>query len=281
MKITEDKALGSMLGFAIGDAWGATTEFMTDHEIRKAYGQQGVTEIIGGGWLKVAKGQVTDDTEMMLCVAEAIVENRKGSFDDTMNSMVAKFIEWFDKNPIDVGHACKTAIGQAKALKLSSWQEWSYLSKALQAGQQEYLGNGALMRALPCFLLLKKPKKMAVEQAFLTHCNKTSRRVIIDYIKILQGDEMLLALYGRKHLKPTGHMVNTLCNACYYVLHTSSYYDAVYEAVNDGGDADTIAAITGSIAGLKYGFSELPLKLLSSLSMDVRTSIVNIIKKMQ
>ena len=55
-----DRALGAYLGFAIGDALGATVEFMRPREIAQAYGVH--RDMIGGGWLKLPVGQVTDDT---------------------------------------------------------------------------------------------------------------------------------------------------------------------------------------------------------------------------
>ncbi|MFZ1893088.1 MAG: ADP-ribosylglycohydrolase family protein, partial [Rhodoplanes sp.] len=54
-----DRALGAYLGFAIGDALGATVEFMTKGEIAARYGVH--DRIVGGGWLKLAPGKVTDD----------------------------------------------------------------------------------------------------------------------------------------------------------------------------------------------------------------------------
>lgn len=53
-KALHNKVLGSLLGFAIGDAMGATTEFMTQDEISHKYGK--VNDIIGGGWLNLKAG---------------------------------------------------------------------------------------------------------------------------------------------------------------------------------------------------------------------------------
>lgn len=71
-----NRVLGSLLGFAIGDAMGATTEFMTRAEISHKYGE--VNDIIGGGWLNLKAGEVTDDTQMMTIVAKARMENTTG-----------------------------------------------------------------------------------------------------------------------------------------------------------------------------------------------------------
>ena len=53
----EDRALGAYLGLAVGDALGATVEFMTKGEIAAQYGT--LNKIVGGGWLRLQPGQVT------------------------------------------------------------------------------------------------------------------------------------------------------------------------------------------------------------------------------
>ena len=52
------RAVGAYLGLAVGDALGATLEFLTPREIRHQFGQH--RDITGGGWLRLPKGQVTD-----------------------------------------------------------------------------------------------------------------------------------------------------------------------------------------------------------------------------
>lgn len=48
-----NKIAGAIYGFAIGDAMGATTEFMTWQQVQKFHGK--VTNIVGGGWLNLKK----------------------------------------------------------------------------------------------------------------------------------------------------------------------------------------------------------------------------------
>jgi ADP-ribosylglycohydrolase len=67
------RAEAAYLGLALGDALGATVEFMTPREIVHHFGVH--REIVGGGWLKLKPGQVTDDTTMSLALGEAILAN--------------------------------------------------------------------------------------------------------------------------------------------------------------------------------------------------------------
>ena len=69
-----DRIAGAIIGFAIGDAMGATTEFMNEGQIKLKYGQ--LTDIIGGGWLNLAPGEVTDDTQMTMCVMNALMKTQ-------------------------------------------------------------------------------------------------------------------------------------------------------------------------------------------------------------
>ena len=62
-------------------------------------------------------------------------------------------------------------------------------------------------------------------------------------------------------------------NALYAIMLTGTFEDAVVEAVNRGGDADTIGAITGGLAGSVYGFEAIPQRWVSCLSSDVRSTL--------
>jgi ADP-ribosyl-[dinitrogen reductase] hydrolase len=66
-----DRFTGAMLGLACGDALGAPAEFKSKAVLEAEFGH--LTEMVGGGmW---APGEWTDDTGMALCVAEGIRES--------------------------------------------------------------------------------------------------------------------------------------------------------------------------------------------------------------
>lgn len=96
-----EKALGAYLGFACGDALGATVEFMSPKKIQKRYGVH--SEMIGGGWLGLEAGQVTDDTQMALALGQAIVEQNGWN----IRTVADNFVVWLDSNPPDVGTTCR------------------------------------------------------------------------------------------------------------------------------------------------------------------------------
>ena len=59
-------------------------------------------------------------------------------------------------------------------------------------------------------------------------------------------------------IKSTGYVVYTLEAAIWCLINTSSYKEAVLKAVNLGDDTDTIAAVTGGLAGLYYTYDGIP-----------------------
>ena len=74
------RAEGAYLGLAVGDALGATVEFLTPREIRATFARDGGVhrQMIGGGWLRLKPGQVTDDTTMALALGDAILAREIG-----------------------------------------------------------------------------------------------------------------------------------------------------------------------------------------------------------
>jgi ADP-ribosyl-[dinitrogen reductase] hydrolase len=264
--MTDNRIKGALYGFAIGDAMGATTEFMTDRDIFKTYGV--VDEIIGGGWLELEPGEVTDDTQMMLCVAKASLEPEK----NFLKVCCSLFTEWLRGGPKDVGNTCRGAIleGQGR-----SPEEWELLSLKRQAQRKKLdLGNGAVMRALYP-VLLGKPW-LAQAQGRLTHNN-----IEADYwlIKWTQAVDQAFRFHtiGETHglflMAPTGHVHNSVNNALYWAYNGDSFHESIIRAVNHGGDADTIAALTGGIAGAYWGYSNIPTKWIEQLKPSVRREL--------
>ena len=100
-----DKALGAYLGLAIGDALGATVEFMRPREILLTYGTH--RDITGGGWLKLARGQVTDDTTMSLALGDALLRGQRelGAFDTRV--VADGFVAWWRAKPVDCSNTCR------------------------------------------------------------------------------------------------------------------------------------------------------------------------------
>lgn len=250
----KDHVAGALYGFAIGDSVGATTEFMTKDEIKSKYGE--VTKQIGGGWLGLKPGDVTDDTQMMMCVMDALM-----SYPDDIALFKKKcadnFAFWLDTEPKDVGCTCRAGIEYYKA------------TGAFIGKDEDLQGNGSLMRYLPCAIL--GLDKFNTAQGELTHNSEVCASLIQMTSEALC--ESLKCEYPSRKveglLAPSGRAQNTFNNA---IFHASKgdFNHALWEAVNNGGDSDTIAAIACSLAGARVGLSGIDPKLVGPLSIEVK-----------
>lgn len=260
----EDRIKGSLYGFAIGDAMGATTEFMNTDEIKALHGE--VRDIIGGGWLSIKPGQVTDDTQMMLCVCEAIERFPRNSR-LMFNRCCENFTNWYLSKPVDVGGCCRAVISNCKAS--TDHRVWLRF-----ADNPQSLGNGSLMRTLP-MVLANLSEDDTLTQGRLTHNNIICDNAIHVYRRVLLEilDDGVYNNQVRGLLEPTGHVIHTLNNAFYWVENTKSFEQAIIKAVNNGGDADTIAAITGSLVGALYGYVAIPRNWIMKLDPVVRIEL--------
>lgn len=272
MATIQSKIKGALYGFAIGDAMGATTEFMDEVQIKKRYGE--VRDIIGGGWLHLKAGEVTDDTQMTMCVCEAIELgtiycNEKGDdFNDIMlDRCCFNFVNWYRSDPKDIGGCCSRVIG--KSIRLIKYEDWQVI-----ADDSNSLGNGSLMRTLP-IILAGQSEDLAISQGRLTHNNIVCDHAISMYYKNV-NDLIYYDTFrntAKQLSNPTGHVLKTLNNALYWAQHTRTLEEAILGAVNHGGDADTIAAITGSLVGALYGFEAIPQRWIDQLNPDVKADL--------
>ncbi len=251
-----NKIAGAVYGFAIGDAMGATTEFMTKNGIKRKYGK--VKDIIGGGWLNLQPGDVTDDTQMTMCVMSAIMRQPQ-STEEFKKYCADNFVIWKNSGPKDIGLQCSFAIDCLKD------------GEAVPINNRA-LGNGSLMRAMPLAIL--NLRFYNIIQGKLTHNNDICSKIILEYTRLIQdyinnNYNNNLINSTEKILEPSGYIVNTFNNSIYW-SKKDSFEKAIIGAVNDGGDADTVAAITGSLAGAKFGYDKIPERWINQLNPDVK-----------
>lgn len=269
----QDRIRGALYGVAIGDAMGGPLEFLDANEIKMRYGQ--VREMIGGGWLNLKPGEVTDDTQMTLCVAEGILENPS----DPVQTIGRRFIEWYDSKPKDIGNTCALAIRKVKLLPNTKKAAWAAVSRETEREQHGMNGgNGALMRTIYPAVFYHDPKtrKRYVKAiAEMTHRNDESTDICVQYC-----DFVHMAVFGdypdrdrlkhyKENARPTGYVVDTWCNVIDALTETQSFADAIISAINRGGDADTIGAITGGLAGACYGLSAIPKRWIECLDKQL------------
>jgi ADP-ribosyl-[dinitrogen reductase] hydrolase len=114
--MTLDKARGTLLGLACGDALGRRVEFKSQRAIRDEYGT--LTEMVGGGTWNKPVGTVTDDTEQTLCIARSLAEN--GEF--VPEDVARRFVDWYEGETFDIGNMTRGALRRLRGDE-ESWRE--------------------------------------------------------------------------------------------------------------------------------------------------------------
>jgi ADP-ribosyl-[dinitrogen reductase] hydrolase len=261
----KERALGAYIGLAIGDALGATTEFLTPGEIEERYGVHDT--IRGGGWLKLKAGSVTDDTEMSLALGNSIID--RGGVEAC--AVAEAFSAWMRGKPIDIGNTVRRGIVHYRT------------TGECRVSVNEYdAGNGACMRTLPIALFYCHGPDEALReasrlQAHTTHNNPLSdagtEAVLMMLRRLFGGEEkavveriaqQLVAEYPqyrydkRQVNNPSGYIVETLQVVFQAFFRQDDFESVLIDVVNRGGDADTTGAIAGMLAGACYGLSGIP-----------------------
>ncbi len=287
------KFTGALLGSAVGDALGAPVEGCSRQKVSSVYGE-------GGEW-KMISGRYTDDTEMMIGVAESLVANRGFNAEDLARRFVANYDPSRGYGP-----------GTKEVLRrLSEGESWEEASKKVFGGAGSY-GNGAAMRVAPVGVFycddLARLKEVAYKSSQITHSHELGKegaalQAFCVALAVRGGrgegrvgerrrerEGMLHELKGfvknavfREKLekieldkaKTRDEVVRELGNgeaafnsvptAIYSFLRTDSFKDAVAFAVSLGGDPDTIGAMTGAISGAYYGETAIPKAWLEKL----------------
>ncbi len=285
-----DRFKGCLYGQAIGDALGLGTECMTDEDISWKYpnGLQHYKQIYQDRHRKRWEiGDWTDDTDMMLCIADAVNEDKGVNF----LNIAKHFKVWAESMPMGIGsHTYKVlTIGDyaEKPFEVSymAWKMSRYQSAA----------NGGLMRTSVVGLFPKEVRTCAENICKLTHydprcigsCVIVSELIhalvygmepqtrsemldtviqydadICEYIDNawLETDVKKLVYYDN-----CGYTLVTLSVALWSYWHASSFEEGLLAIVNARGDADTNAAVACAILGAKYGYSSIPTEYIEGL----------------
>jgi ADP-ribosyl-[dinitrogen reductase] hydrolase len=228
----------------------------------------------------LSPGQVTDDTEMTLCVARGIVG--AGGWD--LGPIADRFAQWLSGNPADVGATCRRGI-----------EEYMEKGRLEALPNEKGAGNGAAMRVAPVALYTLGNEgllsRLAVGQARITHHHPLSDAACVSVGRMIQRG--LLGAASRdlraaaeelsvRHPefrfegydgKSSGYVVDTLRTVFDALFSTDNFEDCVVKTVNRGGDADTAGSIAGAIAGARYGLAAIPLRWLQALDPHLRKEL--------
>ena len=206
----------------------------------------------------------TDDSIMTLAVASALLKTREEMAMGTSD---------FRRNLIEEMQAFGRRFPHPQGGYGGRFGAW------LRGGRQPYFsyGNGSAMRASPCGLMavmLEEALALATASAEVTHNHpegiKGAQAVAaaVFLAKINKSKEEIGA-YLRKNFYPLDRTLDeirldygfsegcqkTVPEAITAFLESTSYEDAIRNAISLGGDSDTLGAITGAIAWSYYRFN--------------------------
>lgn len=144
----------SMLGALVGDAAGATLEFI-GQEITEEMALNAM-KMPGGGPIRVGPGQITDDGELTLALWQALTNSRLNNYDALYKSMIREYAKWYESAPFDIGRTCSFAfeaayevVTDAKDNKnnILTDKHINYIHDIVNRFNETSEANGALMRS--------------------------------------------------------------------------------------------------------------------------------------
>ena len=281
-----DRALGAFLGLAVGDAVGTTLEFCS----RDA--QPRLEDMVGGGPFDLPPGYWTDDTAMALALADSLAASETLDCRDLME----RFVKWWRDGDYSCSRHCFD-IGNTTRRALERYlQTGDPLAGSPDPGSA---GNGSLMRLSPVALRFwhDRPRLVATaaEHSRTTHGAEEAVGACRAFAELLadaiagrpradvlaprrfEGSPAIARVMtgswrgrARETIRSSGYVVHTLEAALWSVARTGDFRNAVLLAANLADDADTVAAVTGQLAGGLYGLSGIPDRWLERVAWKDR-----------
>ncbi|MBI9019259.1 MAG: ADP-ribosylglycohydrolase family protein [Phycisphaerae bacterium] len=288
---TIDRFRGCLVGHAVADALGSPFEGLDAGMI---YHEAGDARAI------VAKPPLeklyySDDTQMMLAVAETLIQCEQID----LEYLCENFANNFDNKR---GYGASTQDIIEEIQKGGNWEQWQKLSR--QSFPNGSYGNGAAMRVAPVGLkfysntsnLIEQTKLsalpthvhplgiesavlMALAVGYCVSCNRFDKN---EFYNLLQAnatqDDFQWALSLATELEDDAplqllgngieaHRSVVTAMVC-FTHHLESYSHTIASAIGLGGDTDTIAAMAGSLSGAYLGIKAIPKNLINLMEND-------------
>lgn len=258
MNNLKNKFFGCFIGAIVGDALGMPYEFKNPKDVNYK------PEMIAGGPFQLPKGCWTDDTSMMLCLADSLIQ--KKGFD--VQDQLLKYLRWYQDGYnsaigrcFDIGNQTRDALDRFdRDVKLIVAKPTTFKA-----------GNGALMRIAPIPLIyvnLTDLFKYSKESTIATHNNETCITYSNLYCKAIH-DQLLSDEKITINSADYGHCSGYVKDSYYLALdafnNTNSFTECMEYVIKIGGDTDTNACIAGMLAGAYYGFKNIPKQWIDNL----------------
>ncbi|HET7038131.1 MAG TPA: ADP-ribosylglycohydrolase family protein [Thermomicrobiaceae bacterium] len=297
----KDRFLGCLLGLAVGDALGMPVEGLTQDEIVARHGwlEDYQPRLGPDGEIDVPAGEFTGDTETALCLLESLVSSN-GYLD--LELAGARLLRLYHDDArrflgrttlAALAHAEETGefqrgasgdwppgVGAASRIApvalmqaLGHFNPEVFTREVLRAGLITHSApealNGALAVAYGIRLLVNgeiPPELLLEEVAAFIDEDEVARALRRAARLARDGGERARDLANLREIGGGPHVAEAVAAAFYaFRAHPEDFRAAVLTALNGGGDADSIAAITGALAGAHLGATAIPAELVDGL----------------
>ena len=264
----------------------------TTLEFRPRDAQPRLEDMTGGGPFELPPGAWTDDTAMALALADSLAASRSLDCRDLMN----RFVKWWRNGEYSCTGTCFD-IGNATRGALDRYLRTG--DPLAGSTDPHSAGNGSLMRLAPVALRFWNDRSLltdtAAEQSRTTHAAEEAVDACRAFAELLaeaiagapraallaprpfEGAPAVARIVAgswrgrrRNEIRSSGYVVHTLEAAIWSVARTGDFRNAVLLAANLVDDADTVAAVTGQLAGTLYGLSGIPDHWLDRLAWKDR-----------
>ena len=186
---SRDKALGALVGAAIGDALGAPLEFLPPR------GEQDyVKDMVGGGALRWKKGEYTDDTKMSLAVSEMYLKYNKYCQRD----LVERWLKWGASGPKDIGNWTNGALRNwtrvVNAIDYDSElrDDQHPVIQMWQRRGEKDAGNGGVMRCMPTALFVNDRDRRIKDTVKICQDTHPDPRCILSCVAVVEAIHMMI-----------------------------------------------------------------------------------------
>ena len=292
--ITMQRAIGALLGSAVGDALGAPFEFGRAGDYSRRFPEPvlgGTGEMIGGGRFNWAPGEFTDDSQMAVALAHSLIASSGFDADDDWE----RFVVWRRGAP-DVG------LLTGRVLAEPTWPDAARRGHLARDGRSA--ANGSLMRITPIAIAWSGAPEdelltVARAQSALTHFDPAAGwgaaigAVLI--ARAIRGEDPIAAIPevlakvdpafaprfatmlapdwepGSSTDPSNGTVWTCLAQAVWAVRANERFDDALVAAIELGGDTDTVATVAGAIAGARGSVQAIPSRWLAYVNGSLTT----------
>lgn len=294
--ISKNTIYSGILGGVVGDALGVPYEFKSRTDMTK----YPATTMRGYGTYRQPPGTWSDDSSMTLATLDSLTNGL--DYEDLM----IKFCEWIIQgkytpygNVFDYGNTTYSALRNYWDIKLNPLKcgldgDYDNGNGSLMrimpailyvntkgfsiAEQVEVVDNFSSLTHAHTISKASCNIYNFISQEVINHSGKSFKTLInngidksreyYDNNKYNCFNTLYNTLFSLSddYIFSDGYVVSSLELAVYCCYHTTNYRDAVLKSVNAGGDTDTNAMITGALAGLYYGYNNIPSDWLTQIA---------------